>query len=414
MKSNKANSIILSCFLASTLEIYDLVIFGFLSTAIYKDYLSFLDKQTSLLVTFIFFAIGCIFRPLGSLIFGYIGDKFGRKKALVTSISMMGICSLVMFILPTYSSIGILSCYIIVLVRIIQGISVGGEFTGAIVFTMEHMDKGKKGIAVGILSAGGACGMLLAGFISNVLQSQSLPEYSWRFAFLFGFSLAIIGYYIRRNLNDTTEFNQVKNKQTSFPLLDGIRNYKLECLSTTFVAAANGTCFYFGAVFLPKHLNNIRADQSYEYVSWLISLTMFLSLPLFGYISDKFNRKKYLIITSILMSIVGLFFIDLITFSGSQIVMSVLAVIYTLFAAMMIGAINIYAAEIFPVGIRMSCMSLFYSIGMGVMGGTIPMVSSYITNEFAYAEYMLGVYIGGICLLTSLTVKLVEIKNNKL
>jgi len=407
MNLSKNNQIILSCFLASTLEIYDFVIFGFLSTAIYKNYLSFLDEKTSLFVTYAFFAIGFIFRPIGSLIFGYIGDKFGRKKVLVTSISMMGICSLVMFILPTYDNIGVLSCYIIVLIRVIQGISVGGEFTGAIIFTMEHVLEKHRGVSIGILSAGGACGILLASFISKVLQDPSLPTYSWRFAFLLGFSLAIVGYFIRIKLNDTREFKQLKIQQTKFPLFEGIKNYKLECFSTVLVAAANGTCFYFGAVFLPTHLNNVRIDQNYGYISLITSFTMFLALPFFGYISDKFNRKNYLIITSMLMAVVGFFFINLITYAANTISVIILSIVYILFAAMMISAINVYAAEIFPTRIRMSCMSFFYSIGMGVIGGTVPMVSTYITSSFGNAEYVLGAYISFICFAASISVFLV-------
>jgi MHS family proline/betaine transporter-like MFS transporter len=413
MKPTQTKQIILSCFLASTLEIYDFAIFGFLSTAIYKNYLSFLDEQTSLFVTFIFFAIGFIFRPFGSLVFGYIGDTFGRKKALVTSISMMGVCSLGMFILPSYTTIGIASCYIIVLIRIIQGISVGGEFTGAIIFTMEHMSKHNRGFAIGVLSAGGACGVLLASFISKVLQNPNLPEYSWRFAFLLGFSLAIVGYFIRQKLHDTKEFNEIKDQRIKFPLLEGMRSYKLESISTVLVAAANGTCFYFGAIFLPKHLNNVRSEGDYGYVSLVISLTMFLALPIFGYVSDKFDRKKYLIVASILMSIVGLFFINLITFAENNVSISIFSIIYTLFAAMMIGGINIYAAEIFPMRIRMSCMSLFYSIGMGVIGGTVPMLSAYIANRFGNPEYILGAYISFICLAASISVMLVRVKGDK-
>jgi len=412
MRISTTRQIILSCFLASTLEIYDFVIFGFLSTAIHKNYLSFLDEQTSLFITFTLFAIGFVFRPIGSLIFGYIGDKYGRKKALVASISMMGGCSLIMFILPTYTTIGILSCYIIALIRIIQGISVGGEFTGAIVFTMEHVQKGGKGLAVGILSAGGACGLLLASLVSKVLQNSILPEYSWRFAFLLGFALAIVGYFIRQKLSDTKEFTTTKDKLKGFPLLEGIRNYKLESLSTILVAAANGTTFYFGAVFLPNHLNHTRVDQNYGYISLIISLTMFLSLPVFGYISDKFNRQKYLIITSMLMSLVGLFFIHLITFAANTASVIFLSIAYTLFASMMIGSINIYAAEIFPTRVRMSCMSFFYSIGMGVIGGTVPMVSTFITNNFDNAEYVLGMYIAVICFTASISVILVYIKKH--
>ncbi|MBA2629228.1 MAG: MFS transporter [Rickettsiaceae bacterium] len=237
--------IVFSCFLASCLEIYDFAIFGFLTVTIHKNYLSFLDQDTALIITYAFFAVGFVFRPLGSLIFGYIGDIHGRKRALVTSVSIMGFASFLMFILPTYAAIGVVSCYVIVFVRIIQGISVGGEFTGAIIFAIEHSKNNKVGLVAGIVSAGGACGVLLANLVSRLLQNPALPDYSWRFAFLFGFALAFVGYFVRQQLSDTPFFKKVKNNK--IPLFEGLRNYKTESFATLWVAAANGTIFYLVA-----------------------------------------------------------------------------------------------------------------------------------------------------------------------
>ena len=162
--------ILFSCFLASCLEIYDFAIFGFLSATLHKNYLSFLDAGTASLVTYSFFAVGFLFRPIGSLIFGYIGDVYGRKIALVSSVSLMGLASFVMFLLPSYEMIGIWSCAIIILVRIIHGVSVGGEFTGAIIFAVEHSRQNKAAFVASIVASGGACGVLLANIMSKLLQ----------------------------------------------------------------------------------------------------------------------------------------------------------------------------------------------------------------------------------------------------
>lgn len=416
MKINSVTiKVIASCFLASTLEIYDFAIFGFLGKAIHQNYLSFLDEQTSIFVTFTFFAIGFVFRPVGSIIFGYIGDIYGRKKALVTSISMMGICSFVMCILPTYSVMGILSCYIIVLVRVIQGISVGGEFTGAIVFTMEHVAEKNRALAVSILTAGGAFGVLLASMISGLLQSEFLPDYAWRGAFLVGFSLAFVGYFIRRRLVDTEEFIKLKEESKKIPLLEGIVSYKTEAVSTIFVAAANGASFYFGSVFLAKHLSNVRGDGDYSYLSLMVSFVLFASLPIFGFLSDVMKLgKKQLMYSSLLMSLIALVMVNLITYSDNVMLMNIYVIIYILCASMMISGINLYAAEIFPTKIRMSCMSFFYSIGMGVLGGTVPMISSYITENYDNPEYMLGGYIGALCLVSSISVWAVMLKQKQI
>ena len=124
-----SKSVLFSCFFAGCLEMYDFVIFGMLASVINKYYLSFLE-DSGMIAAYMLFAVGFICRPIGSIIFGHIGDRYGRKRALVLSVSMMGFSSLALSILPVYKDIGIISCYILVLIRIIQGISVGGEYSG--------------------------------------------------------------------------------------------------------------------------------------------------------------------------------------------------------------------------------------------------------------------------------------------
>ena len=240
-----SKKVIVSCFLAGCLEMYDFVLFGFLIKVIHNNYLSFLDKNIATIIAFAFFAVGFIVRPIGALIFGYIGDVLGRKKALVMSVSFMGIASLSMSLLPTYEAIGIVSCYLIVLIRLIQGLSVGGEFSGAIIYAMEHFNKKKAGLVGGIVVGGCIIGVLLAMIVSKIVQNPLLPEYSWRFAFLVGFGLSIIGYFVRSRLLETPEFLSSLKDKAKIPILEGIKNHPKECLGTVVIAAANGINFYF-------------------------------------------------------------------------------------------------------------------------------------------------------------------------
>lgn len=292
--------ILFSCFLASMLEIYDFVIFGFLSAVLHKNYLTFLDAETAIIVTYAFLAIGFVFRPIGSLIFGYIGDVKGRKSSLVTSVSMMGLASFIMFALPTYQTIGVLSCYIIVMVRIIQGISVGGEYTGAIIFAAEHCKENNTGFITGIVTAGAASGVLLAIFVGKMLSNPIMPEYSWRFAFLIGFGLAIVGFFIRKKLSDTPEFLDIK--KAKLPLLEGMPQHKIESIASTLGAAANGAVFYFGTVYLFKLVKSIRIEGDFSYIPLLVSVVAIVTMPIFGLLSDKVNRKSYIIFSMLLMT----------------------------------------------------------------------------------------------------------------
>lgn len=391
--------IVASCFFASCLEIYDFVIFAFFSANLQKEYFVFLEQGIMEAVTYILFAIGFVFRPVGSLIFGYIGDKWGRHKNMILSVSLMGCCSLIMFLLPPYSYIGIASCYIIVAVRIIQGISVGGEFTGALVFAIEHEDRKKAGIVGGILAAGGAGGVLLANIVSNFLKNPAFPEYSWRFAFLLGFSLSIVGYIIRSKLSETPVFRSIK-RSDSVPLLEGLKNYKKECAVTVLIAAANGTGMYFSTMFLPNYLAG-KANVDTKFLSMFVTFLIMLSCPLAGFVSDKFSKWRVLSGSCLLMS--GYILIMLPMLTSNYGLFIILVPLYCLIFAFMAASINTFAVEVFPPEVRMSCSSISYSLGMGLIGGTVPTVSSLIVSKFGSNPMYLAMYVSLICFLASLS-----------
>lgn len=256
MKNKTKNKQILaSCFLAGCLETYDFTIFGLLASVIHKNYFSFMDSSDSLIIAYALFAVGFVCRPIGALIFGYIGDTYGRKVALVTSVSMMGTASLSMCLMPSYESIGVASCYLIALARIMQGISLGGEFVGGIIYAIEHFSKKSSGFVGSSVLTGCSSGILLATLVTIGVKSNVAPEYSWRFAFLLGFGLSIIGFFIRQKLTETPEFERVRNKRTKIPLLEGLKRYKLESVSTVLAGAITGSNLYFVVVFLPSYLN---------------------------------------------------------------------------------------------------------------------------------------------------------------
>lgn len=405
--------ILVSCYIASLLEMYDFAIFGFLGAIIHKNYLSFMDKETALFVSYVFFGIGYIFRPLGALIFGHVGDTFGRKISLVTSVSMMGIASLTMFLLPSYKAIGIMACYIIVLVRIIQGISVGGEFTGAIVFAVEHSNKAKAGFVAAIIPAGASSGILLANFVTSILSNPDLPEYSWRFAFLLGFVLALVGFFIRRKLTDTPEFLSIKRAR--IPLIEGFMKHKIEAFVTICCAAASGAIVYFGGVYLYRLLLEVNPFGNFKFVPILVNGLVVIFLPIFGYISDMFDRKYFVKIASLLT---GLFIINclspIVKLSEVTFLLVGGIIVYSLLNAAMTASINILVVELFPVKYRMSCSGFFYSIGMGFVGGTVPAVSAYLMKNSDSGVSNISFYLTFLCLFAVLSVSLLSYKKRAL
>jgi MFS transporter, MHS family, proline/betaine transporter len=385
-------SVMLSCFIAGGLEMYDFLIFGFLSSIIHKNYLSFLDATNALIVTYGLFAVGFIFRPLGSIIFGQIGDKRGRKVALIMSVSFMGMASLSMSLLPTYQAIGITSCYAIVLIRIIQGISVGGEYSGAIIYAIEHVNKNNVGIVGATVLSGCVSGVMLAFVVSKILQTEWLPEYSWRFAFLLGSGLSFVGYFIRRNLKESPIFQNNKISVSKVPLLSGIKSQWLKMVAVILLAGTSNANFYFAVVFVPNYLSNYYSEAN-SFSGLFLVTSMFFLIPVVGWLLDKFDRNKVMLISCLLIAIYDLVFLPLLSNSMSLQIVMMITIGYAVLLSFVFVVVNIFVLEVFPPECRFSCGATSYSIGAALLGGTAPMICSLLVKSYENHLFYLGGYI---------------------
>lgn len=399
--SKLTKSVIFSCFFAGCLEMYDFVIFGFLAPVIYKNYLSFLDETTGLIITYIFFAVGFICRPIGAIIFGYIGDKYGRKKALVLSVSLMGSASLCLSLLPKYDEIGIAACYLIALIRIVQGISVGGEYSGAAIYAIEHTDKSNMGVVGSTVLAGTTLGVLLATIISNILQDPQLPDYSWRFAFLLGSGLAMIGYFIRKKLGESPLFSLEKAREEKIPLFYGLKKFKRQFIAAILLSGANNANYYFGLVFIPSYFKTEGAS-SIDFNNWWLACFMLFLEPTFGWLSDKWSRNKIIIGVFSCLTIYNLFFLDLLINYSTSIIGIISIILSAILLSTSVSTVNIFVLQIFPAKCRYSCGALSYSIGAAIFGGTTPLVCSWITEHVGNKPIYFGIYIALISLFGAL------------
>jgi MFS transporter, MHS family, proline/betaine transporter len=399
MKKNRVlpKSVIISCFLAGGLEMYDFLIFGFLSSKIHENYLSFLDKTNALIITYALFAVGFVFRPLGSVIFGELGDKKGRKIALITSVSFMGFASFCMAILPSYQVIGIISCYAIVIIRIVQGISVGGEYSGAIIYAIEHVDKKNVGIVGGVVLGGCVSGVMLAFVISDFLQAQWLPEYSWRFAFLLGSGLSLIGYFIRRNLKESPIFQDVKKFSSKTSLLSTIKSQSFKMIAVILLAGTSNANFYFAVVFVPNYFSGFLGKEN-NFSGLFLVTVMFFVIPVVGWLLDRFNRNRIMLISCGLIAIYDLVFLPLLINATSlQILITTLC--YAILLTFVFVVVNIVVLEIFPPECRFRCGAISYSVGAALLGGAAPMICSLLLNSYESNLFYVGGYISVLSIL---------------
>ena len=192
---NSSFAIIFSSSLGSALEFYEFTVFGFLSAIIAKTYFPSDNPLASLIATFRTFAAGFLARPLGGIIFGYVGDRLGRRLALRLSIMLMGFSTTMIGLIPSYEIIGPMAPIIIILLRILQGISAGGEFSGGLILAVEHSDPKKKNLFGSIVTSSCIVGMLPGAIVSKLVTLEGLPAWTWRLSFLSGAFLSLISFY---------------------------------------------------------------------------------------------------------------------------------------------------------------------------------------------------------------------------
>ena len=399
MKSK--NRIILASVLGNALELYDFSLYGIFAPLFATLFFPAYNSTTALLASLMTFAVGFFMRPLGGILFGHLGDRFGRKNALSLSITLMALPTLIIGFLPTYDQIGLLAPFILLLCRLLQGLCAGGEYNGASIFIIEHLGKSRSGLAGSLISASGAIGSLIAMMLGATLLHSSLPSWSWRIPFLLGAFLAFIGFYMRKRLQESPEFSELLSKKstqhssTDIPLLMAFRNYPLSIFRAFAVGAfanvlANTLVVYLN-VYLTKVVGiSIAHSMFFNSVGLFVVIFM---IPFMGWLSDKVGQSILMRIGSILVmsSIYPLF---LLLNSGINTKIIAVQISLAILMSLFLGPSNAFMNRLFPASTRYSGIAFGYCSGMAVMGGTMPAISTYliaITGDIMAPAYYLMV-----------------------
>ncbi len=385
---------ILAGIMGNVLEWYDFAIYGFFAPILGKLFFPSEDPTTSLIASFGAFAAGFMMRPIGGAIFGHIGDRIGRKRALNISVLLMAIPTFIIGILPTHAQIGMGAAVILVLLRMLQGLSVGGEFTSSIVYLAESAPKGKRGLfaSTSLLGATGGIllGSLLGSMITGMLDEQQLLSWGWRIPFLLGILLAGVGFLIRRHMPETiSEGEKVDNP------LKVMRKSWREVLTVSGLNLLSAVAFYAIFVFVVSWLvDYVHESRTMALRLNSISLVMFLiAVPFFAYLSDRFGRKPLLITAAIAMVIFAYPLIWLMHHQSETMILAGelgMALIISIY----IAPIPATLTEMFPRNIRVSAVSVGYNLTYAIFGGTTPMVAVWLIqkqhNDLAFAWYIVA------------------------
>jgi MFS transporter, MHS family, shikimate and dehydroshikimate transport protein len=292
--------VVFASVIGAAIEWYDFFLYGVVAGIVFnKLFFPAGDAFVSTLLAYTAFAIGFVARPVGGVLFGHFGDRIGRKAMLVLTLLMMGVATIAIGLLPTYQHIGVAAPIILILLRVVQGVGLGGEWGGAVLMAYEYAPAGQRGFYASLPQIGLAIGLCLAS--SVVALMSYLPEaeflsWGWRVGFLASFVLVAIALYIRLRILDTPEFAEIKAQgaQARFPFFAMLREYKVNILLGMGARFIDGVFFNVFAVFSIAYLTmTVKAPKGVAL--WAISLAalaMVVFIPFFGWLSDRFGRGR--------------------------------------------------------------------------------------------------------------------------
>lgn len=385
--------------IGNVMEWYDFALFGYFAPFI-SDLFFQGGGLSALLATWGIFAGGFLMRPLGAVVFGMIGDRISRRRVLVISVVLMGIPTFTLGLIPTYGAIGVAAPILLILIRLVQGLSVGGEFSGSVTYMVESAPARRRGWAGSWANVGSMGGMLLgsalAATVTTLLPSSAAKVWGWRVPFLLGAALGLYAFTQVRRLHEThVAHREVKHRARS-PLREALTRDRWKTFQALLFASGYGVIFYIPIVYLPDYVHRFT-DMALSTAMQLNAggtlLIMFL-VPLMALISDRWIRRSFLIAGAFagLATLTYLLFGLLQT--GALWAAALAQLAFAGLVAVPLGAAPALMVELFHEEDRLTGYSIAYNIGLGVIGGTTPMVVTALIGTlrtpYAPAFYLMA------------------------
>lgn len=407
------NRVLLSSFFGSVIEWYDFYLFGVASAAVFNQlYFPEFSSTAGTLAAFATLAAGFLARPVGGVIWGHFGDRVGRKQMLVLSIVLMGVATTVVGLLPTYATIGIWAPLILVLMRLVQGLSAGGEWGGAVLMSMEHAPK-RRGLSSSVAQMGLYGGILLANgafAAAAALTGDAFLEWGWRIPFLFSAVLVLIGLWIRLGVEESPVFKQARAEaeratatKPRMPLVEVFRRPKNLLLSIALVLGAFAASAVYGTWIVSYGIEAgfPRADiLNAVLIAAAIGLVF---QPVFAYLSDLWGRRLVVGVGAVLQALSMPVMFGLM--DGGGIGAMYLGISLAAFAhAIVYSPLGAWLGELFPTTQRYTGASLGYQIAGTVGGGFTPLICASLFAASGGGTTGISLFIGATCLLTVIAV----------
>ncbi|MBF0480401.1 MAG: MFS transporter [Desulfovibrionaceae bacterium] len=373
----------------NVLEWYDFAIFGFLAPLIGENFFPSDDPLVSLLGAFGVFAAAFLARPAGGLLFGYIGDRHGRKYALRLSVMLMAAPTFFVGLLPTHASIGTLAPVLLVLLRLAQGLSVGGELIGSIAFVSENAPPGRRGFYSSWTFASGYTGMMLgslcAVLMNAALGHRAMAAWGWRLPFLTGVVIALAAIWMRKGLTETPAFEDMRacGRLNENPLADAVRLFPGDVFHAALLVTLVGGGFYILFLWWPTFLDAF-AGSGVPYAAALNTfslIVLIVLIPLAGRLSDQWGRKRLLAWSSAGLALLS-WPLFLLATQGGFFPVFAAQMCFTVLMGFYLGPIPAALVEMFPANVRYSAIGLGYNLSLCFFGGTAPLLATWLVRRY--------------------------------
>lgn len=368
----------------NTLEWFDFAVYGYVAAILARKFFPPGNETAALLATFAVFGVGFVVRPLGAIVIGRLGDTRGRKFALLTTILLMAGGTALIGVAPTYDMIGIWAPILLVLARMMQGFSVGGEFATSIAFIVEWAPPERRGFYGSFQQCSTVGGFLLgsgtAALLNSVLGTAALESWGWRVPFLIGALIGLVGLYMRRGIEETPAFTQAAAEPPAAAAVEADAS-PLVLAAKTFAFAVLWTVLYFIFLFYMATFTQVHGGLGRTEALWANSaglLLCMLAIPFMGMLSDKVGRRPLLIVCAVFFLLLSYPLFSLLKNSGSVGTVLAIQLAVGLVIALYAGPAPAAMAEIFRTKGRSTYMSVGYALAATIFGGFAPFIATWL------------------------------------
>ena len=393
----KHKKILLTSVLGNTLEYYEFSIFAVFALQIGKAFFPSYDEIAQILLTFAVFGVGFVGRPFGSMFFGHIGDKFGRKIALLITITGMSCATFGIGLMPNYASIGLMSTVILVALRLMQGVFIAGEGSGSAVYVLEHEMRLTKNVISGLLVTSNIAGIIIASIVGITIErTVGLDSESWRLAFLFGGALGLVISFLRLTMPESARFDQIKiEEKPIIPIVLLFSKYWRQVLTVMFYCGFSAAFSYIIKGYLTVHFQKFM-NLSKELSLFLLMYTCVvfaIMAPVFGHVLRKISHRTLILGATVLLILVFAPLFHVISISGDNMAVLVLALTAIgSMGALLLFPSYLYISEMFPTEVRYTGLAVSSNLGVTLMAGFTPAISTYLVTE-THMLYAPAVYV---------------------